>query len=82
MSTLVDTMRIFNYHTLAELNDLPPGEGGRGELDARLGPAGIDPLATPSSGRPPINWLLITVIVVSVLALATVLVWGVILLRG
>ncbi|MCA9505430.1 MAG: acyl-CoA dehydrogenase family protein [Myxococcales bacterium] len=32
MSTLVDTMRIFNYHTLAELNDLPPGEGGRGEV--------------------------------------------------
>ena len=60
----------------------PRGEGGRGELDARLGPAAIDPLATPSSGRPPINWLLITVIVVSVLALATVLVWGVILLRG
>lgn len=32
MSTLVDTMRIYNYHALAALNDLPPGEGGRGEV--------------------------------------------------
>ncbi len=32
MSALVDTMRIYNYHALAALNDLPPGEGGRGEV--------------------------------------------------
>lgn len=32
MSTLVETMRIYNYHCLATLNDLPPGEGGRGEV--------------------------------------------------
>jgi isovaleryl-CoA dehydrogenase len=32
MSTLVDTMKIYNYHALAALNDLPPGQGGRGEV--------------------------------------------------
>ncbi len=32
MSTLVETMRVYNYFTLAALNDLPPGEGGRGEV--------------------------------------------------
>ena len=32
MSTLVETMRIYNYHCLASLNDLPSGEGGRGEV--------------------------------------------------
>ena len=32
MSTLVDTMKIYNYYVLAALNDLPPGEGGRGEV--------------------------------------------------
>jgi len=32
MSVLVDTMRIYNYHALAALNDLAPGQGGRGEV--------------------------------------------------
>jgi len=32
MSALVETMRVYNYHVLAALNDLPPGEGGRGEV--------------------------------------------------
>jgi len=32
MSALVDTMRVYNYYALAALNDLPPGEGGRGEV--------------------------------------------------
>jgi isovaleryl-CoA dehydrogenase len=32
MSTLVDTMKIYNYYALAALNDLAPGEGGRGEV--------------------------------------------------
>ncbi|MEZ4647999.1 MAG: FHA domain-containing protein [Candidatus Eisenbacteria bacterium] len=40
------------------------------------------PIQSAPVGKPPINWLLIAVIVVSVLALATVLVWGAILLRG
>ncbi|MBJ21499.1 MAG: isovaleryl-CoA dehydrogenase [bacterium] len=32
MATLVDTMKIYNYYALGALNDLPPGEGGRGEV--------------------------------------------------
>jgi len=32
MSVLVETMRVYNYFTLAALNDLPPGEGGRGDV--------------------------------------------------
>jgi isovaleryl-CoA dehydrogenase len=32
MSTLVDTMRVYNYYCLSAMNDLPPGEGGRGEV--------------------------------------------------
>ena len=32
MSTLVETMRIYNYFALSALNDLPPGEGGRGDV--------------------------------------------------
>ncbi|MBK7950591.1 MAG: acyl-CoA dehydrogenase family protein [Deltaproteobacteria bacterium] len=32
MSTLVETMRAYNYYCLATMNDLPPGEGGRGEV--------------------------------------------------
>ena len=32
MSTLVETMRTYNYYCLATMNDLPPGEGGRGEV--------------------------------------------------
>jgi len=32
MATLVDTMRVYNYFTLSALNDLPPGQGGRGEV--------------------------------------------------
>lgn len=32
MSTLVDTMKIYNYYALAALNELAPGEGGRGEV--------------------------------------------------
>lgn len=32
MSALVDTMRVYNYYCLATLNDLRPGEGGRGEV--------------------------------------------------
>jgi isovaleryl-CoA dehydrogenase len=40
MSVLVDTMRVFNYATLAALNDLPPGEGGRGEVH-RLSAASV-----------------------------------------
>ncbi|MHA7836063.1 MAG: acyl-CoA dehydrogenase family protein [bacterium] len=32
MAVLVETMRVYNYHALATLNDLPPGEGGRGEV--------------------------------------------------
>jgi isovaleryl-CoA dehydrogenase len=31
MFVLVDTMRAYNYHCLESLNDLPPGEGGRGQ---------------------------------------------------
>jgi isovaleryl-CoA dehydrogenase len=31
MVTLVETMKVYNWHVLARLNDLPPGEGGRGE---------------------------------------------------
>lgn len=30
MVVLVETMRAYNYHCLEQLNDLPPGEGGRG----------------------------------------------------
>jgi isovaleryl-CoA dehydrogenase len=32
MSVLVETMRVYNYYALAALNDLPPGQGGRGEV--------------------------------------------------
>ncbi len=32
MSALVDTMRVYNYFALSALNDLPPGQGGRGEV--------------------------------------------------
>lgn len=32
MSALVDTMRVYNYYCLSMMNDLPPGEGGRGEV--------------------------------------------------
>ena len=32
MSTLVETMRVYNYYCLSALNELPPGEGGRGEV--------------------------------------------------
>ena len=32
MVALVETMKIYNYHALAMLNDLPPGEGGRGPV--------------------------------------------------
>ena len=32
MSTLVETMRLYNYYCLSSLNDLPSGEGGRGEV--------------------------------------------------
>ncbi len=32
MATLVDTMRVYNYFALAVLNDLPPGQGGRGDV--------------------------------------------------
>ena len=32
MSALVETMRVYNYFALAALNDLPAGEGGRGEV--------------------------------------------------
>jgi len=32
MATLVDTMKIYNYYALAALNELAPGEGGRGEV--------------------------------------------------
>ena len=32
MSTLVETARVYNYFTLAAMNDLPPGQGGRGEV--------------------------------------------------
>jgi len=31
MHVLIETMRAYNYHCLESLNDLPPGEGGRGE---------------------------------------------------
>jgi isovaleryl-CoA dehydrogenase len=31
MATLVETMKVYNWHVLAQLNDLPPGAGGRGE---------------------------------------------------
>ncbi len=30
MHALVETARTYNYHCLAQLNDLPPGQGGRG----------------------------------------------------
>ncbi|MGB0618143.1 MAG: acyl-CoA dehydrogenase family protein [Myxococcota bacterium] len=32
MVALVETMKIYNYHALAMLNDLAPGEGGRGPV--------------------------------------------------
>ncbi len=32
MSTLVETMRVYNYFALAALNDLPEGQGGRGDV--------------------------------------------------
>jgi isovaleryl-CoA dehydrogenase len=32
MAVLVETMKIYNYYALASMNDLPPGEGGRGEV--------------------------------------------------
>ena len=32
MSALVETMRLYNYHALASMNDLPTGQGGRGEV--------------------------------------------------
>lgn len=32
MGALVETMKIYNYYALASMNDLPPGEGGRGEV--------------------------------------------------
>lgn len=32
MAALVDTMRVYNYYCLSTLNELPPGEGGRGEV--------------------------------------------------
>jgi len=32
MAALVETMKIYNYHALASMNDLAPGEGGRGEV--------------------------------------------------
>jgi len=32
MSVLVETMRVYNYYGLAALNDLPPGQGGRGDV--------------------------------------------------
>jgi len=32
MAVLVETMKIYNYHALASMNDLAPGEGGRGEV--------------------------------------------------
>jgi isovaleryl-CoA dehydrogenase len=32
MSTLLETAKVYNYFTLAALNDLPPGEGGRGDV--------------------------------------------------
>lgn len=32
MATLVETMRLYNFHALARLNDLAPGQGGRGEV--------------------------------------------------
>jgi len=32
MAVLVETMKVYGYHALALLNDLPPGEGGRGEM--------------------------------------------------
>ncbi len=32
MAVLVDTMRLYNYYALSSLNDLPPGQGGRGEV--------------------------------------------------
>ena len=32
MSSLVDTMRVYNYFALSALNDLPPGQGGHGEV--------------------------------------------------
>lgn len=32
MGALVETMRVYNYYALAALNDLAPGEGGKGEV--------------------------------------------------
>ncbi len=32
MAALVETMKVYNYYALASMNDLPPGEGGRGEV--------------------------------------------------
>ncbi|MFP6654347.1 MAG: acyl-CoA dehydrogenase family protein, partial [Myxococcota bacterium] len=32
MATLVDTMRVYNYFALSALNDLAPGQGGRGDV--------------------------------------------------
>lgn len=32
MSALVETMRVYNYYALSALNELPPGQGGRGDV--------------------------------------------------
>lgn len=32
MVALVETMKVYNYYALAALNDVPPGEGGRGPI--------------------------------------------------
>lgn len=32
MVALVETMKVYNYYALAALNDVPPGEGGRGPV--------------------------------------------------
>jgi isovaleryl-CoA dehydrogenase len=32
MATLVDTMRVYNYFALSALNDMPLGQGGRGDV--------------------------------------------------
>ena len=34
MHVLVETTRSYVYHCLRSLNDLPPGEGGRGQVHA------------------------------------------------
>lgn len=57
-------------------------DGVAGKPDGATLSVGETPASVETGqGRPPINWLLISVVVVSVLALATVLVWGLILLR-